>query len=132
MESGTELPKIRVGGKLTSFNGLKEQGILNEGLAPSCTESGEVFPDFTETATLEANVPHFSQDDVFIHELMYYRPEDYCVDGELDTYDYQEEEEFEKDEEGGEQLSYIKVMLCEERVASMGRCEDKTKSCYPR
>ena len=132
MESGAELPKIRVAGKLVSFKGMKEQGMLNEGLALSCTDSGEVFPDFTETATLEANVPHFSQDGVFIHELMYYRPEDYCVDGELDTYQYQEEEEGMENEEDGEQLSYIKVMLCEERAASMGGCEDKTKSCYSR
>ena len=131
MEGGAELPKIRVGGKLLSFKWLKEQGMLNEGNAPSCTDSGEVFPDFTETASLEANVPHFSQDGVFIHELMYYRPEDYCVDGELDTYEYQEEEGKES-EEDVEELSYIKVMLCEERAASMGGCEDKTRSCYPR
>ena len=127
MEGGAELPKIRVGGKLLSFKWLKEQGMLNEGNAPICTDSGEVFPDFTETASLEANVPHFSQDGVFIHELMYYRPEDYCVDGELDTYEYQEEEGKENKEDG-EELSYIKVMLCEERAASMGGCEDKTRS----
>ena len=52
MERGTELPKIRVTGKLLCFKWLKGQGMLNEGLNPNCTDSAEVFPDFTETATL--------------------------------------------------------------------------------
>ena len=127
MKDGTALPKIRVGGGLVSFKWLKDQKMLKEGVTPRCVKPGEVFPDFTETATSEENVPHFSQDGVFIHELRYYRPSAYCVDGELDTEEYQYEEE-----EGGEELSYMKVMLCEEKGKSMGGCKDKDQNCYHR
>ena len=73
-------------------------------------------------------MPHFSQDGVFIHELRYYRPSAYCVDGELDTEEYDYEEE-----EGGEQLSYMKVMLCEEKGESMGGCKgNEDQNCYHR
>ena len=131
MRDGTALPKIRVGGGLVSFKWLKDQKMLKEGVTPRCVQPGEVFPDFTETATSEENVPHFSQDGVFIHELRYYRPAAYCVDGELDTEEYQYEEE--EEEEEGEELSYLKVMLCEEKGESMGGCKgNEDQSCYHR
>ena len=128
MEEGTALPKIRVGGSLVSFKWLKGQKMLKEGLTPSCVKLGEVFPDFTETATLEENVPHFTEDGVFIHELRYYRPGDYCVDGELDTEQYDEEKEV----VGGGQPSYIKVMTCEEKGKSMGGCKVDDPNCHHR
>ena len=128
---GTELPKIRVGGHLLTFQQLKDQNLLEEGYVPSCTESGEVFPDFLETATLDANQPYFSPDGVFIHELEYYRPEDYCVDGELDSYEYQEDI-MEEEEVGQDGESYIKVMMCEEQASSMGECLEDKKNCYSR
>ena len=99
---------------------------------PSCTESGEVFPDFRETATLEANQPYFTQDGVFIHELLYYRPEYYCVDGELDSYEYREEIVEEEEETGGDELPYLKVQLCEEQGGSMGGCVGDRETCYAR
>jgi hypothetical protein len=120
MKSGTALPKIRVGGSLASFKWLKDQKMLKEGSTPRCVKQGEVFPDFTETAAVEKSVPHFSEDGVFIHELRYYRPGGYCVDGEVDI------------EGGGEQSSYIKVMVCEEKGESMGGCKDEDQNCYDR
>ena len=133
MKGGAELPKIRMAGSLVTFQWLKDQQMLTEGFSPKCIDSGEVFPDFKETATSEANLPHFTKDGVFIHELMYFRPEDYCVDGELDSYEYQEEMYGEEEEDyEAEDVSYIKVKLCEERAESMGGCEDEGENCYPR
>ena len=127
------MPRIRVGGTLITFHKLKEQNLLEEGHVPSCIESGEVFPDFLETATLDANQPYFSPDGVFIHELNYYRPEDYCVDEELDSYEYQEERVGEEEEEArDDSVSYIKVQICEEQAESMGGCLADKKNCYSR
>ena len=131
MRRRKDLPKIRVGSNLLTFHHLKEQNLLEEGHDPSCKESGEVFPDFLETATLDANQPYFSPDGVFIHELNYYRPEDYCVDGELDSYEYQEEMMGEKDA-GEDGVSYIKVQMCEELAGRMGGCLVDKKNCYSR
>ena len=64
MEEGTTLPKLRVRGSLVSLQWLAGQNKLHAGLTPSCVKLGEVFPDFTETATTEENVPHLSEDGV--------------------------------------------------------------------
>jgi hypothetical protein len=122
MKSGTALPKIRVGGSLASFKWLKDQKMLKQGATPRCVQPAGFFPDFTETATSEENMPHFSEDGVFIHELRFYRPGVYCVDGELDM----------EQEEGGEQPSYVKVMVCEEKGESMGGCKEEDQNCYHR
>ena len=128
---GTEL-RIRVEGSLVSFHWLKEQDMLQEGATPRCVKPGEVFPDFTETATSEENEPHFSEDGVFTHELRYYLPGHYCVDGERDTdygeEDYQGEEEY----EGEEQVVYLKVVVCEEKGEDVEVCEHEEQNCYPR
>ena len=79
----------KVEGSLDDFQWLAEQNRLHAGQTPSCVKLGEVFPDFTETATAEENVPHFNEDGVFIHKLRFYLPGQYCVDGEMDTGDYQ-------------------------------------------
>ena len=127
MEEGTTLPKLRVGGSLVSFQWLAGQKKLQEGLTPSCVRLGEVFPDFTETATTEENFPHFSEDGVFIHELRFYLPGQYCVDGELDTEEYQYEGE---GDEGG--VAYEKVVVCEEKGKEVGSCDEEDPNCYRR
>ena len=76
-------------------------------------------------------MPHFSEDGVFIHELQYYLPGEYCVDGEVDTEQYEDEEEEEKeDDDIGP--SYIKIILCEEKGKSMGGCSAEEAQCYKR
>ena len=129
MEEGTNLPKLRVMGNLVSFQWLKRQNKLEEGLTPRCVKLGEVFPDFTETAASEENIPHFSEDGVFIHELQYYLPGQYCVDGELSTEQYLYEEE--KGDEG-EQVAYEKVVVCEEKGMNVGGCNLEDPGCNPR
>ena len=123
---GTELMRIRVEGSLVSFKWLKEQDMLQEGATPRCVKPGEVFPDFTETATAEKNEPHFSEDGVFTHELRYYLPGHYCVDGERDMDDWEEEYQ------GGEQAGYLKVVVCEEKGEDVGVCKHEEGNCYPR
>ena len=125
MEEGTTLPKLRAGGNLVSFQWLQGQNKLRAGFTPSCVRLGEVFPDFTETATSEENVPHFSEDGVFVHELRFYLPGEYCVDGELDTEEYQYEGE---GDEGG--VVYEKVVVCEEKGEMVGSCEVEDPNCY--
>ena len=123
---GTEL-RIRVEGSLVSFKWLKEQDMLQEGATPRCVKPGEVFPDFTETATSEENEPHFSEDGVFTHELRYYLPGHYCVDGERDV-----EYEGEEYQGGEEQAVYLKVVVCEEKGEHVGVCDHEEQNCYPR
>ena len=111
--------------------------MLQEEATPRCVKPGEVFPDFTETATAEENQPHFSEDGVFSHELRYYLPGDYCVDGER-LMEYGEEkyerEEYEGEEEyeGGEQAVYLKVVVCEEKGEDVEVCEHEERNCYQR
>ena len=102
---------------------------LKAGFTPSCVKVGEVFPDFTETATSQENVPHFSEDGVFIHELRFYLPGQYCVDGELDTEEYQYEDDGEE-EEG--RIVYAKVVVCEEKGKVVASCEVEGPNCYHR
>ena len=55
------------------------------------------------------------------------------MDGELDSYEYQEEMIGEEEEEvGGDAVSYIKVQMCEELAMSMGGCLVDKKNCYSR
>jgi hypothetical protein len=57
------------------------------------------------------------------------------VDGELDKDgDKQELVEEEAREEGDEEqnISHMKVMLCEEKGRSMGGCKDEKQNCYHR
>ena len=129
MEEGTTLPKLRVGGSLVSFQWLARQKKLQTGFTPSCVRLGEVFPDFTETATSEENVPHCSEDGVFIHELRIYLPGQYFVDGELDTEEYQYQYEGDGDKGG---LAYEKVAVCEEKGKVMGSCKVEDPNCYHR
>ena len=129
MKSGTALPKIRVGASLVSFKWLKDQKMLKIGSTPKCDKQEGVFPDFTEMAASKENMPHFSEDGVFIHELRYYRPAAYCVDGQLDTESYDAEEE---EERGGGQPSYIKVVVCEDKWESMRSCQANDQNCHHR
>ena len=133
MDLGTSLPRIRVEASLVTFKWLKDQNRLKTGSEPSCVKLGEVFPDFTETATLKENMPHFSEDGAFIHELQYYLPGAYCVDGEVETELYEQYEEEEEEQNIGDQSSYIKVILCEEKGESMGGCRAvEQNNCYNR
>ena len=135
MKSGTALPKISVGGSLVSFKWLKDQKMLKEGSTPRCVKPAEIYPYFLETAASEANIAHFSDDGVFVHELKYYRHGAYCVDGELDSDGDEKElgeEEAREEGDGEHNISYIKVMLCEEKGKSMGECKDEEQNCYHR
>ena len=136
MKSGTALPKITVGGGLVSFKWLKDQNMLKEGATPRCVKPAEIYPDFLDTAASEEYEPHFSEDGVFVHELKYYRHGAYCVDGELDSVgdkqELGEEEAGEEGDDGEHNLSYINVMLCEEKGRSMGGCKDRDQHCYHR
>ena len=138
LQDGLQLPKIRVESEIVSFEELHRRDSIRQGFVPSCTESGEVYPDFTETSTLMVNMPYFSKDGVFVHELMYYKPEDYCIDGEIDSYEYQDEMEEQEPpkliiKEASVQLPYFKVHLCEEKAKNVGgECFRKDQNCYPR
>jgi hypothetical protein len=131
MTSGTALSKIIVGGSLVSFKWLKDQKMLKEGSTPRCVKPAEIYPDFLDTVASEENEPHFSEDGVFVHELKYYRHGAYCVDGELDSVGDKQEAREEGDD-GEQNLSYIKVMLCEEKGRSMGGCKDRDQTCHHR
>ena len=125
LPAGLSLPKVRIETNLVSFSWLKDQNKLKTGIYPSCLQQEEVYPDFTETAADTDNVPHFSEDGVFIHELKYFRPGHYCVDGELDTDDYYEAD-------AKDSVIYEKVVLCEEKSEAINNCNMGDKNCYSR
>ena len=128
LPAGTSLPSVRVMGSLVTFQWLAGQDMVQEGPTPSCTKLGEVYPDFTETAASEDNVPHFSDDGVFVHELKYYLPGQYCVDGELEA----EQDYYGEGEQENQEVAYEKVVMCEEKAKNMGECALEDSNCHPR
>merc|ERR1711915_642287 len=80
------------------------------------------------------NAPYFSEDGVFVHEMMFYLPGDYCVEAELDTYEYDEivngDIEMTADIMQAIHL-YLKVIICEDKAISYAGCSSK-EDCYSR
>lgn len=138
MMSGTALPKVRVidpdgVSDLVSFKWLKDQKMLREGARPRCEAHADIVPDFYEVAGARLggytrDLPYFSHDGVFVHEMKYYRPSAYCVDGV--------EDREAMDSRGGGQASYIMLLTCEEGGHDMRACSDlgpaKAASCHTR
>ena len=127
-------PRLRVEQRLVSLDMLKTQEKLQESTKPECVESGEVFPDFTETSLLQMNAPYFSEDGVFVHEMMFYLPGDYCVEAELDTYEYDEivKSDIEMIADVMQAIHlYLKVIICEDKALSYAGCSSK-EDCYSR
>ena len=65
---------------LVSFKWLKDQKMLREGARPRCEAHSDIVPDFYEVAGARLggytrDLPYFSHDGVFVHEMKYYREE---------------------------------------------------------
>ena len=65
---------------LVSFKWLKDQKMLREGARPRCEAHADIVPDFYEVAGARLggytrDLPFFSHDGVFVHEMKYYRRE---------------------------------------------------------
>ena len=65
---------------LVSFKWLKDQKMLREGARPRCEAHSDIVPDFYEVAGARLggytrDLPYFSHDGVFVHEMKYYRRE---------------------------------------------------------
>ena len=63
-----------------SFKWLKDQKMLREGARPRCEAHSDIVPDFYEVAGARLggytrDLPYFSHDGVFVHEMKYYRRE---------------------------------------------------------
>ena len=62
---------------LVSFKWLKDQKMLREGARPRCETHSDIVPDFYEAGArlggFTRDLPHFSHDGVFVHEMKYYR-----------------------------------------------------------
>ena len=63
---------------LVSFKWLKDQKMLREGVRPRCEAQTDIVPDFYEAGARRGlgytrDLPFFSHDGVFVHEMKYYR-----------------------------------------------------------
>ena len=63
---------------LVSFKWLKDQKMLREGVRPRCEAQEDIVPDFYEAGARRGlgytrDLPFFSHDGVFVHEMKYYR-----------------------------------------------------------
>jgi len=81
-------PEIRYSDMVTSFTQLGRRSLLRAGYQVECQQHlDQFYPDTHE-------FKYLTDDGVFISELKYYLPGDYCVDVMLheDDYDYQDQE----------------------------------------
>ena len=116
MRSGTALPKIILHDRPISFKRLKDQKMLKDDSMPRCNNPVEFYPYLSENIGSKI---YFSEEGVFVRDTRYFRPGAYCVDGQANTEDDEED-------------SVITVVLCDKKGRSMGECEDKDQNCFTR